>query len=173
MAGPGGGPGTRTRCTRPDAVCRGGGLGRGCLCRGSGAVTRDRGSATVWAALAATTMCVVFAAVLALGQAMAARHRAAAAADLAALAAADHTLLGEADACGRAVAVAEAQGAEVARCALRGDIADVTARARFGPYTPAIRARAGPPLPPPESLPDPPASPVPPPIPPPLPAARP
>jgi secretion/DNA translocation related TadE-like protein len=108
----------------------------------------DRGSATVWTALVATTLCAVFGAVLALGQAVAARHRAAGAADLAALAAAGHALRGPVDACALAVAVAAAQGAEVARCALSGEVADVTARARFGPYTPAVRARAGPPLPP-------------------------
>ncbi|MFE7125016.1 Rv3654c family TadE-like protein [Streptomyces sp. NPDC057617] len=109
-------------------------------------MTRDRGSASLWVAMAATAICVVFAAVLAMGQAVVARHRAAAAADLAALAAADHALLGPADACRRAADVASAQGAEVVRCALSGGIADVTARAAFGPYAPTVRARAGPPL---------------------------
>ncbi|MEV6423397.1 Rv3654c family TadE-like protein [Streptomyces sp. NPDC051662] len=106
----------------------------------------DRGSATVWVAMAATALCAVFAVVLAMGQAVVARHRAGAAADLAALAAADHVLLGAADACRRAAEVAAAQGAEVVRCAVSGEIADVTARAAFGPYTPTVRARAGPPL---------------------------
>uniref|UniRef100_UPI0040572AA0 Rv3654c family TadE-like protein n=1 Tax=Streptomyces sp. SID1121 TaxID=3425888 RepID=UPI0040572AA0 len=54
----------------------------------------DRGSATVWAAMATTAMCVVFAVVLALGQAVAARHRAGGAADLAALGAAGRALQG-------------------------------------------------------------------------------
>ncbi|MFF1955482.1 Rv3654c family TadE-like protein [Streptomyces sp. NPDC058220] len=112
-------------------------------------MTRDRGSATVWVAMAATTICVVFAVVLAMGQAVVTRHRAGAAADLAALAAADHALRGPAEACRGAAEVAAAQGAEVVRCALSGEIADVTARARFGPYAPTVRARAGPPLPPP------------------------
>ncbi|MFJ2113157.1 MULTISPECIES: Rv3654c family TadE-like protein [unclassified Streptomyces] len=107
-------------------------------------MTRDRGSATVWVALAAAAMCAVFAVVLAMGQAVVVRHRAGAAADLAALAAADHALLGPAAACGRAAGVAAAQGAEVVRCALSGQIADVTARVAFGPYTPTVRARAGP-----------------------------
>ncbi|MFB6530698.1 pilus assembly protein TadG-related protein, partial [Streptomyces sp. NPDC056399] len=44
----------------------------------------------------------MFGAVLALGQAVAARHRAGGAADLAALAAADRALWGEAEACGAA-----------------------------------------------------------------------
>ncbi|MEV7426061.1 Rv3654c family TadE-like protein [Streptomyces sp. NPDC091212] len=110
--------------------------------------TEDRGSATVWVAMAATTMCAVFAVVLAMGQAVAARHRAGAVADLAALAAADHALAGPAEACRRAAEVAAAQGGEVVRCALSGEISDVTARAAFGPYAPMVRARAGPPDPP-------------------------
>ncbi|MFE2939322.1 Rv3654c family TadE-like protein [Streptomyces sp. NPDC059255] len=108
-------------------------------------MARDRGAATVWAALAATTMCVVFAAVLAMGQAVVARHRAGAAADLAALAAADRAPSGPAAACRRAVEVAVAQGARVVRCVLSGEIAEVTATAQFGPYAPTVRARAGPP----------------------------
>ncbi|GAA2507719.1 Rv3654c family TadE-like protein [Streptomyces gobitricini] len=104
----------------------------------------DRGSATVWAAMAATVMCAVFAAILALGQAVAARHQAGGAADLAALAAADRALWGVTDACGAAARVARAQGAEVVLCAVRGEVADVTARSRFGPYAPTVRARAGP-----------------------------
>lgn len=110
-------------------------------------MNRDRGSATVWVAMAATVLCAVFAAVLAMGQAVVARHRAGAAADLAALAAADHALWGTTAACARAAEVAGAQGAAMVRCAVRGEIADVTAEARFGPYAPTVRARAGPPGP--------------------------
>ncbi|WP_307126361.1 Rv3654c family TadE-like protein [Streptomyces sp. B1I3] len=91
------------------------------------------------------TLCAVFATVLALGQAVAARHKAGGAADLAALAAADRALRGAATACGAARDVAAAQGAEVVRCSVEGEIADVTARARFGPYAPEVRSRAGPP----------------------------
>ncbi|PJN03898.1 helicase [Streptomyces sp. CB01201] len=105
----------------------------------------DRGSATVWVALTAATMCAVFAAVLCLGQAIAARHRAGGAADLAALAAADRALWGAPDACAKALEVARAQGAELVRCTVTGEIADVRARAGFGPYRPSVRARAGPP----------------------------
>ncbi|MFD3483644.1 Rv3654c family TadE-like protein [Streptomyces sp. NPDC058665] len=108
-------------------------------------MSRDRGSATVWAAMATTALCAVFAVVLAMGQAVVARHRAGSAADLAALAAAGHALRGAEAACARAAEVAGAQGAEVVRCALAGEIADVTARAGFGPYTPTARSRAGPP----------------------------
>ncbi|WP_405664081.1 flp pilus-assembly TadE/G-like family protein [Streptomyces sp. NBC_01166] len=108
---------------------------------------RDRGLATVWTAVTTTTLCVVFATVLALGQAVAARHRAGGAADLAALAAADQALRGAETACGAAGEVALAQGAEIVRCVVQGEIADVTARARFGPYAPEVRSRAGPPGP--------------------------
>ncbi|WP_328583043.1 Rv3654c family TadE-like protein [Streptomyces sp. NBC_00370] len=105
----------------------------------------DQGAATVWVAMAAATMCAVFAVVLALGQAVAARHRAGTAADLAALAAADRALSGPVAACARAVEVAVAQRAEVTSCVVSGEIADVTARARLGPYAPTVRSRAGPP----------------------------
>ncbi|WP_267244144.1 Rv3654c family TadE-like protein [Streptomyces sp. PR69] len=104
----------------------------------------ERGSATVLTAMAVTVLCAVFAAALALGQAVAARHRAAAAADLAALAAADRALHGPSAACASAVRTARAQGAAVVSCTVRGEVAEVTARARFGPYAPAVRARAGP-----------------------------
>lgn len=116
----------------------------------------DQGLATVWVAMTTATLCAVFAVVLALGQAVGARHKAAGAADLAALAAADSALRGASEACGAARRVAGAQGAEVVRCAIQGEIADVTARARFGPYAPQVRSRAGPPatgpsIPPPQS----------------------
>ncbi|HEY9374322.1 MAG TPA: hypothetical protein VIU94_38685, partial [Streptomyces sp.] len=66
-------------------------------------------------------------------------------ADMAALAAADRALWGEEAACAAAARVAEGQDAEVVRCSVLGDIADVIARARFGPYAPQVRSRAGPP----------------------------
>ncbi|RPK69123.1 hypothetical protein EES42_19300 [Streptomyces sp. ADI95-17] len=122
----------------------------------------DRGLATVWVAMTTATLCAVFAVVLALGQVVAVRHRAGGAADLAALAAADRALQGPGEACGAAGKVAAAQGAVVVRCAVSGEIADVTARVSFGPYEPAVRSRAGPPaaapgspepLPPPQPLP--------------------
>ncbi|MFC9607126.1 Rv3654c family TadE-like protein [Streptomyces niveus] len=108
-------------------------------------MSRDRGSATVWAAMATTALIAVFAVILAMGQAVVARHRAGSAADLAALAAAGHALRGAKAACARAAEVAGAQGAQVVRCAVVGEIADVTARADFGPYAPTVRSRAGPP----------------------------
>ncbi|MFD0367207.1 Rv3654c family TadE-like protein [Streptomyces sp. NPDC127114] len=103
----------------------------------------------MWTAFAACALCVVFGAVLALGQAVAARHRAGAAADLAALAAAGRTLWGEQDACAAAARVAAAQGATLVRCQVRDDIADVTTRVAHPPWDPQSRARAGPPALPP------------------------
>ncbi|MDT0341880.1 Rv3654c family TadE-like protein [Streptomyces litchfieldiae] len=105
---------------------------------------RDRGSATVWAAFGATLLCLVFAAVLALGQVTGARQRAAGAADLAALAAADRALSGPEAACELAGRVADAQGARLVRCHVGGEIADLTAEARAGFYAVRARARAGP-----------------------------
>lgn len=108
-------------------------------------MSRDRGSATVWAVLVATVLGAVFGGVLLLGQAVVARHRAAAAADLAALAAAAYWARGPETACAAALRVARAQGAALAACSLRGEDAEVTARPAAGTFTPAIRARAGPP----------------------------
>ncbi|MEK8171467.1 Rv3654c family TadE-like protein [Streptomyces sp. M19] len=64
----------------------------------------------MWVAVVTTALCAIFAALLTAGQVMVARHRAGAAADLAALAAADHGLSGPSAACGLARRVAGAQG---------------------------------------------------------------
>ncbi|MFI7243239.1 Rv3654c family TadE-like protein [Streptomyces qinglanensis] len=104
----------------------------------------DRGSASVWAALSVVVLCGVFAGVLGFGQAVWVRHRAGAAADLAALAAADRALAGQARACATARRVARAQHTRVARCTVRGEIADLETRLRWGPFTAHARARAGP-----------------------------
>ncbi|MFG2262975.1 Rv3654c family TadE-like protein [Streptomyces sp. NPDC048720] len=114
---------------------------------GSEARCSDRGSATVWSVGVITVLCVVFGAVLALGQAVAVRHRAAGAADLAALAAADHWAEGTAGACARAERVVAAQGVRLVRCVIAGDTSDVTAASGRGPFTAEVRARAGPPGP--------------------------
>ncbi|MEB8343376.1 Rv3654c family TadE-like protein [Streptomyces endophyticus] len=90
---------------------------------------------------------VVFGAILAMGQAVEARHRAGSAADLAALAAADHWMEGRAKACALAVRVARAQEATVVRCAVHGEVSFVTASAGHGTFHAEVRARAGPPGP--------------------------
>ncbi|MFE9771442.1 Rv3654c family TadE-like protein [Streptomyces sp. NPDC005931] len=105
-------------------------------------------------------LCVVFGAVLALGQAVVVRHRAAGGADLAALAAADRWSEGRAGACARAHRVVRAQGARLVRCAIDGEVSDVTVASGRGPFTAEIRARAGPAgpaVPPPRDEPRPPA----------------
>lgn len=117
-------------------------------------------------------MCVVFGVVLALGQAVVARHRAAGGADLAALAAADHWAEGGTGACARAERVAREQGTRLVRCAVVGETSDVTASAGRGPFAAEVRSRAGPagpvpppplaPLPPAPQVPAPPAGPAPP-----------
>ncbi|KAB7847718.1 Rv3654c family TadE-like protein [Streptomyces mobaraensis] len=104
----------------------------------------DRGSASVWTAVAAAALCAVFLALLAMSQAVLARHRAGGAADLAALAAADHALLGPEAACGVARRVADAQRAAVVACEVTGGTAEVAAEAGAGPYTVRVRSRAGP-----------------------------
>ncbi|WP_179165276.1 Rv3654c family TadE-like protein [Streptomyces sp. M41(2017)] len=105
----------------------------------------DRGSATVWAVGAMAALCAVFLVVLAMGHAAVTRHRAAGAADLAALAAADHWSDGGTVACARADRVARAQNARLVRCAVEGEISDVTAASEDGLFTSEARARAGPP----------------------------
>lgn len=129
------------------------GRGRRLVCgawRGPGGGLReglvsDRGSATVWSVGAIAVLCVVFGVVLALGQTVVIRHRAAGGADLAALAAADHWAEGGARACARAGRVARAQGVRLVRCEVVGEVSDVTAASGRGPFTARVRARAGPP----------------------------
>ncbi|MFJ3663111.1 Rv3654c family TadE-like protein [Streptomyces sp. NPDC090119] len=107
----------------------------------------DRGSATVWSLGVIALLCLVFGAVLGMGHAVVVRHRAAGAADLAALAAADHWAEGVAAACAAGRRVASAQGARLVRCALVGEISDVSAGSGGGPFGAEVRARAGPPDP--------------------------
>ncbi|MDQ0386353.1 secretion/DNA translocation related TadE-like protein [Streptomyces sp. DSM 42143] len=104
----------------------------------------DRGSATVWSVGAVAVLCLVFGVVLALGQAVAARHRAAGGADLAALAAADHWARGGTAACARAGRITAAQGTRLVRCVLTGQVSDVRVASGWGPFASEVRARAGP-----------------------------
>ncbi|MCX4972596.1 flp pilus-assembly TadE/G-like family protein [Streptomyces sp. NBC_00620] len=89
-------------------------------------------------------LCVVFGVVLAMGQVVLVRHRAAGAADLAALAAADHWMDGATAACAEADRVARAQHARLVRCAIGGEISDVTAASGREPFAAEVRSRAGP-----------------------------
>ena len=104
----------------------------------------DRGSATVWVVCLLGAVCAVFGVLLAQGEAVLARHRAAGAADLAALAAADHWMEGAEKACATAGRVAGAQGSRLVRCAIVGEVSDVTVASGAGPFTAEVRARAGP-----------------------------
>ncbi|CAN5273355.1 hypothetical protein BH20ACT5_BH20ACT5_23170 [soil metagenome] len=109
----------------------------------------ERGSAGVWLlALCAVLVLVSVAGVL-VATATVARHRANAAADLAALAAAARVLDGEPMACGLAAEVATGMGARLDGCALSGDIATVTVVievgfGRLGVGQARGHARAGP-----------------------------
>ena len=86
------------------------------------------GSAAVLVLAACSVLVLLGAVAAALAAVGVARHRAASAADLAALAAADRALQGERSACDRARRAATAVGAEVAACRLDGDDAVVTVR---------------------------------------------
>lgn len=111
--------------------------------------TADRGSATVWAAGAVFALVALAALGIHLGAAAVARHRAEAAADLSALAAAVQASSGADSACQRAAQVATRNGATLRSCALQDwdALVEVTVRppgpiAALGQAT--GRARAGP-----------------------------
>lgn len=131
---------------------------------------RDSGSATVWvlgAGLLVTTLGLTC--VLAVS-ATAARHRAQAAADLAALAGARYAALGPATACAQAATVVRDNGATLTGCHLDGldlvvDVSVPVAGAPAGLDTATATARAGPvTIQPPPVHPRPPVPPRPPPV---------
>ena len=112
-------------------------------------LSAESGVAAVWAAAAVGVLMSVLLVGLDLGGAVAGRHRAAAAADLAALAAAGHAVYGTGPACGRARRIAEEMGARLALCRFDGWDALVEVRVEVGTTLPGIgppvgRARAGP-----------------------------
>lgn len=80
----------------------------------------DRGSATVWAALASGVILAVGLVGVDLASAVRSRHVAEATADLAALAAAGRSVEGDGPACAQARAVAQRSGAAVSACHLDG-----------------------------------------------------
>lgn len=113
------------------------------------AKANDRGAATLWAAGGIAAVLVVTIAVVWAAVAVNTRHRAAAAADLAALAAASRAIHGERPACARARWVADRMRTTLKSCRLTGwdALVEVTATpptvlASFGPAE--ARARAGP-----------------------------
>lgn len=109
----------------------------------------DDGAATVWTAIAIAVLLVLAGMLLLLGTAAATRHKAAHAADLAALAAASHLVHGEQAACAAAGSVAKNMGVLLRRCDSRGW--DALIRVELVPDgslrwfgTARARARAGP-----------------------------
>ena len=115
-----------------------------------GVGSRERGSATAWVLVLAAVVAVVAMGAVLVGAAVVTRHRAASAADLAALAAAGQAVAGNPSACVIAARVAEANAAELTRCEVGpGAVVDVEVRvaARLGGLgvREAVgRARAGP-----------------------------
>jgi secretion/DNA translocation related TadE-like protein len=109
---------------------------------------RDRGSGTIYVLAMMTVVVLLTSAGLALGQALIARHRAAAAADLSAISAASRVLDGPISACKTAALVARSQGARLTTCRIDGEVAEVTVEVLSGllsAHYPAIgAARAGP-----------------------------
>ncbi|MQS08671.1 hypothetical protein FNX48_016205 [Streptomyces sp. IF17] len=112
----------------------------------------DRGAATVWCVACLGLLSVLLGAVLTLAAVVEARHRAAGAADLAALAAAERAWHGSERACEQAGIVAEAGGTRLVRCGVGPGlhphdppgalVADLTVESRAGPHRLTARARA-------------------------------
>jgi secretion/DNA translocation related TadE-like protein len=111
---------------------------------------RERGSATVWVMALSGVLAAVSLAVVLVGSAVVARHRASTAADLAALAAAGSAVAGRPDACAVAGRVAAANSAVLASCVAEGAGVvriRVNVAVRLGPlgvHSATGRARAGP-----------------------------
>ena len=109
----------------------------------------DRGSVTVWAAALAGLIWLASSAALLYGSAVAGRHRAETAADLAALAAAVHVPEGAASACAAGARIAVRNGGSLWDCRLAGADVEVVVSSRvslggLGALTVIARARAGP-----------------------------
>lgn len=110
----------------------------------------ERGSATVWVLALSGVLVSLGAAAVLIGAAVIGRHRAEAAADLAALAAAGRAVTGAADPCAAALAIASSNGAVLESCAVRpGAVVElrVTVEVALGPLgrrRAHAAARAGP-----------------------------
>ncbi|MCD2189929.1 Rv3654c family TadE-like protein [Actinomycetospora soli] len=108
----------------------------------------DRGAATVVAAAMIGVLTLLLATVLVLGAAVATRHRAAVAADLAALAGAAEGVRGQQAGCERARVLAARNGGELRACTWQGWELEVDVVSTCGCLPVAdsttVRARAGP-----------------------------
>ncbi|ATD69269.1 MULTISPECIES: Rv3654c family TadE-like protein [Gordonia] len=116
-----------------------------------GVASDDQGNATVLGAFAIAALAAVLIMVIYVGAAVLARHRAQAAADLSALAAAADHVAGESDPCAaaRTLAATQRPSAEVVSCRIDGEDVLVSVRVpvdlgRFGMRSAGASARAGP-----------------------------
>lgn len=115
-----------------------------------GVLRDERGSATVWVLALAGLLAALGASVVLVGAAVVARHRATAAADLAALAGAGRAVMGEPDACATASRIAGANGGFLDGCTVSADAVvevrvHVPARlGSIGAFVAQAHARAGP-----------------------------
>jgi secretion/DNA translocation related TadE-like protein len=112
-------------------------------------VCRDRGSVTIWAAALAGLVWLGSSAALLYGSAVAGRHQAETAADLAALAAAVHVPDGAASACAIGARIAVDNGGSLRGCEVVHDEVEVVVSKRvslggLGAVAAVARARAGP-----------------------------
>lgn len=110
---------------------------------------RDRGSMTIWVAAVIALIWLGAGTALVAGTATIARHRAAAAADLAALAAAVHVPDGQSGACRMAAAIAARNGGRLQTCRVAGEDVEVQVvrpvhLGRLGVHQAVASARAGP-----------------------------
>jgi secretion/DNA translocation related TadE-like protein len=109
----------------------------------------DRGSATIYALALIALVATIALGAAGVGGAMVARHRAMAAADLAALASADAAARGAADPCAAADRIASRNDVELIGCSTAGLVVDVVVGAPVGGVlgfgvVAEMRARAGP-----------------------------
>lgn len=117
---------------------------------GAGMTRRgDRGSAGVWLLGLCSVLVLAATAAVLVGSAMVTRHKAIAAADLSALAAAVKALEGEESACAAAAGIAAAMDAQLVSCGLSGLVAEVGVAVSaelgvVGLATAHASARAGP-----------------------------
>ncbi|APE37937.1 pilus assembly protein TadE [Nocardia mangyaensis] len=112
-------------------------------------MTSDAGGATAFACIALAALIALTLLIGQVGVAVVARHRAQAAADLGALAAAGVLVEGPEAGCARATELARRMGARVARCVVEHWDVEVTVEVTvtlgiFGNRTVGVAARAGP-----------------------------